>query len=72
VRSSGSYLSQSDLRLHFGLGAHRRADKVEVYWPSGGSQVLTGLDVDRFYCVKEGAGVVPCAEIRPPATRTAK
>jgi hypothetical protein len=65
VRSSGSYLSQNDLRLHFGLAAHHRADKVEIFWPSGAAETLTGLDADRFYCVKEGSGAVPCASIRP-------
>jgi enediyne biosynthesis protein E4 len=65
VRSSGSYLSQNDLRLHFGLATHRRADKVEIFWPSGAVETLNGLDADRFYCVKEGAGVVPCESIRP-------
>ena len=69
VRSGGSYLSQNDLRLHFGLGDRRRADKVEITWPSGGTETLTGLDADRFYCVKEGAGVVPCSAIRPTAPR---
>jgi hypothetical protein len=69
VRSSGSYLSQNDLRLHFGLAGHSRAGKVEIFWPSGASEVLTGLDADRFYCIKEGAGSVPCAAIRPgPST----
>jgi len=68
VRSGGSYLSQSELRLHFGLGDHRRADKVEISWPSGASEALTNLEADRFYCVTEGAGVVPCASIRPAAT----
>ena len=67
VRSSGSYLSQSDLRLHFGLAGHRRADKVEIFWPSGRTELLTNLEADRFYCVKEGAGVIPCAGIRPSA-----
>jgi enediyne biosynthesis protein E4 len=69
VRSSGSYLSQNDLRLHFGLGDHRQTGKVEISWPSGGTERLTNLEADRFYCVKEGAGVVPCAGIRPAATR---
>jgi hypothetical protein len=67
VRSGGSYLSQSDLRLHFGLAAHRQADKVEISWPSGGTDVLTNLAADRFYCIKEGAGAVPCSAIRPNA-----
>jgi hypothetical protein len=65
IRSSGSYLSQSDLRLHFGLADHRRVDRVEISWPSGRSEVLTNLEADRFYCVKQGAGIVPCAGIRP-------
>jgi hypothetical protein len=65
VRSSGSYLSQNDFRLHFGLAAHRRADKVEIFWPSGASETLTGVDADHAYCIKEGSGVVPCASIRP-------
>ena len=69
VRSGGSYLSQSDLRLHFGLGDHRQPDKVEIFWPSGGTETLTNLEADRFYCVKEGAGVVPCASIRPAAAQ---
>lgn len=65
VRSSGSYLSQSDLRLYFGLAAHRRVEKVEIFWPSGARESLTGLDADRSYCVQEGSGAVPCASIRP-------
>ena len=68
VRSGGSYLSQSDLRLHFGLGAHGQADRVEIFWPSGETEVLTSLAADQFYCVEEGAGVVPCARIRPTAS----
>jgi enediyne biosynthesis protein E4 len=58
VRSGGSYLSQNDLRLHFGLGTHPRADKVEVTWPSGAKEVLPNLPVDRFYVVQEGKGIV--------------
>jgi hypothetical protein len=67
VRSGGSYLSQSDLRLHFGLGTHRKADKVEISWPSGASETLTNIEADRLYCVKEGAGLAPCASIHPAA-----
>lgn len=63
VRSGGSYMSQSDLRLHFGLGDHLQADKVEIAWPSGEKESLTNLAADHFYCVKEGAGMVPCTKI---------
>jgi enediyne biosynthesis protein E4 len=58
VRSSGSYLSQNDLRLHFGLAAHTRIDKAEVTWPSGATETLKNLASDRFYTVREGQGVV--------------
>ena len=72
VRSGGSYLSQSDLRLHFGLGDHPQVERVEIFWPSGRTEVLTGVAADRLYCVKEGAGIVPCAGIRPAATPISK
>jgi hypothetical protein len=70
VRSGGSYLSQSDLRLHFGLGTHEVAESAEITWPSGTKETLKGLTADKFYCVLEGQGVVPCEKIRPvPAKR---
>ena len=68
VRSGGSYLSQGDLRLHFGVGDRRQADEVEISWPSGDKQVLTDLVADRFYCVQESVGIVPCSAIRPKST----
>lgn len=72
VRSGGSYLSQSDLRLHFGLGGRPQADRVEISWPSGRKQTLTNLRADRFYCLKEGSGVVSCAAIRPTGRQRQK
>ena len=66
------YLSQNDLRLHFGLGDHRQVDKVEIFWPSGRTETLTNLEADHFYCVNEGSGVVPCSRIRPPVPPSTK
>lgn len=54
VRSGGSYLSQSDTRLHFGLGPAQRVEKLEIHWPDGKSQVFEDVAGDRFYRVKEG------------------
>jgi enediyne biosynthesis protein E4 len=58
LRSGGSYLSQNDLRLHFGLGNHDHVDKVEILWPSGKKQELSQLASDHFYTVREGEGVI--------------
>jgi hypothetical protein len=52
VASSG-YLSQDDGRLHFGLGAAGKVDKVVVHWPSGRAQTLEGAGVDRVVTVEE-------------------
>ena len=64
VRSGGSYLSQNDLRVHFGLGSADRVDRVEVRWPSGSTQVLQNLACDRFYVLKEGEGIVTPDQVR--------
>ena len=58
VRSGGSFCSQSDLRIHMGLGAHRRADRIEVAWPSGSTEVIAGVDADQLVVIREGSGVV--------------
>lgn len=58
VISGGSYLSQSDLRIHFGLGDHKQVDKAEVIWPDGKTEILTHLAADRFYSIREGLGIV--------------
>jgi hypothetical protein len=58
VVSGGSYLSQHDLRIHFGLGSHERLDQVEVLWPNRKKEMLSNLAADRYYVVREGQGVV--------------
>jgi enediyne biosynthesis protein E4 len=54
VLSGGSYLSQNDLRIHFGLGSHDHLDKAEILWPDGTKQTFEDLSADRFYFVREG------------------
>jgi enediyne biosynthesis protein E4 len=58
VRSGGSYISQSDFRLHFGLGAATKIDELEIRWPSGLVEKLKNLPANEILTLKEGAGVV--------------
>ena len=69
VHSGGSYLSQNDLRVHFGLAAARKIDKVEIHWSSGATDTLENLAADQFYSVLEGHGIVPAEQIRPAPKR---
>jgi hypothetical protein len=58
VRSGGSYLSQSDLRVHFGLERRTKIDLVEVRWPSGVIDKITNLNANRILTIKEGKGLL--------------
>ncbi|WP_263367902.1 CRTAC1 family protein [Edaphobacter bradus] len=63
VRSGGSYLSQNDLRLHFGLGDVSRIDKVEVFWPNGKTQEFENVAGDCFYHLKQGGALTQGKEM---------
>jgi hypothetical protein len=65
IHSGGSYLSQNDLRVHFGLGSATKVDRVEIHWPSGAVDHIGSLAADQFYSVLEGRGIVPAGDIRP-------
>jgi hypothetical protein len=65
IHSGGSYLSQNDLRAHFGLGVATRIDSLEIRWPSGAVEIVKNLAADTFYAVLEGKGIVPAEQIRP-------
>ena len=56
VRSGSSYISSSDLRLHFGLGAASKVDRVEIDWPSGLKESFSAPSVDRMVTFTEGTG----------------
>ncbi len=65
VLSGGSYLSQNDLRVHFGLADYGTVDKAEVLWPDGKVETFSHLAAGRYYSIREGAGIVPpCAADR--------
>lgn len=57
IAGGGSYLSQSDLRVHFGLGDAGKADSVEVRWPSGLRENFRDVNADQFYTIEEGKGI---------------
>jgi hypothetical protein len=67
VRSGGSYLSQNDLRLHFGLDSAKTIDALEIRWPSGLVEKIPtkSMAVDKLYYVLEGKGLVDAPAIRP-------
>jgi hypothetical protein len=58
IAGGGSYLSQSDLRAHFGMGKATRAETVEVKWPSGAQQTFRNVETDRFYVITEGTSIL--------------
>jgi len=58
VRSGGSFCSQNDLRLHFGLGPNVRSARVEVRWLGGTTQVLEQVPTNRLVTIEEGKGIV--------------
>ncbi len=57
VRAGGSYMSQNDLRLHFGLGQQTVMSNVEIRWPSGATENYKDLAADFIYTITEGGDV---------------
>ena len=57
VRSGDGYISQSDLRLHFGLAQASKADQIVIRWPSGRVEILSDLPANNYYVIREGSGI---------------
>jgi hypothetical protein len=68
VRGGGSYLSQNDLRIHFGLGEAKVVDTVTVRWPNGSTETLRNIAADAIYTITEGQGITSTQELTPPTT----
>jgi enediyne biosynthesis protein E4 len=66
VRSGSSYISQNDLRVHFGLGTAAKVDAVEVRWPSGLLEHFNNLPVDAIHTLNEGSGISVAATPKKP------
>ncbi len=58
VRSGGGYISQSDLRVSFGIGKAAKVDLLELFWLSGQVDTIKDLKPNQVYVVKEGQGVI--------------
>jgi hypothetical protein len=57
VRSGDGYISQSDLRLHFGLAKASKADRIVIRWPSGTVETISDLPANHYYVIREGSGI---------------
>ena len=57
LRSGSSYLSASEVVLTFGLGQHDKADTIEIHWPSGQADRLSGVAAGETISVTEGKGI---------------
>ncbi|MGH9971046.1 MAG: CRTAC1 family protein [Pyrinomonadaceae bacterium] len=69
VRSGASYISQSDLRLHFGLGKRPKISLIEIRWPSGAVDKISDVSVNRMLTIKEGQGIVEQKEFKDASRR---
>ena len=59
VNSGSSVMSQSDLRLHFGLGRSAVVDRIEITWPTTGKkESFTRIKANQILTIREGAGIV--------------
>jgi enediyne biosynthesis protein E4 len=58
LRSGGSYFSQNDMRMHFGLEQATKVDMVEIRWLSGQVDQLKDLEVNRLYVIQEGGKIL--------------
>jgi hypothetical protein len=58
IRAGSSYLAQNDLRAHIGLGEATRADRIEILWPSGRTEVLRNVAANQIVTIVEGRGIL--------------
>ncbi len=66
ITGGGSYLSASDLRLHFGLGSAETIKTLTIRWPSGNEEVFRDVKANRILSITEGATIVRAAESEAP------
>ena len=59
VFSGASYASQSDQRIHIGLGAATKIDKLEIVWSNGDTETVNIPAIDRVITIRQGVGIIP-------------
>ena len=69
VRSGESYISQNDLRLHFGLEKRTKINLIEIRWPSGVTDKVTNANVNKIVTIKEGQGLADQKDFRTASRR---
>jgi enediyne biosynthesis protein E4 len=67
VRSGSSYISNNDMRVHFGLGAATKIDSVAVRWPNGRLEAFEDLSVDTIHTLNEGSGTTAASDPKKPS-----
>ncbi len=65
VMSGTSYISQSDFRLHFGLGSAAKVDQIAVRWPSGSEESFPNVEVNQLVIIQEGRGIIKAEKFIP-------
>ncbi|HET9099394.1 MAG TPA: ASPIC/UnbV domain-containing protein, partial [Acidobacteriaceae bacterium] len=58
VLSGGSFASNNDPRVHFGLGTNAKVDHLEIHWPDQAKESVVIPSVDRYFTIQEGRGIV--------------
>jgi hypothetical protein len=71
VRSGGSYISQNDLRIHFGLGKADKVDVLQIRWPSGQIDTLKDVKANQQIFVREGEGIIRTMQF-PASSKSGK
>jgi hypothetical protein len=66
VRSGGSYVSQRDFRLHFGLGSATKVDRLQIRWPNGQTESFTDVPANHAIQIREGEGIAGRSPFRQP------
>jgi hypothetical protein len=64
IKAGSSYLSQSDLRVHFGMGNAPRAEQLEIRWPSGRVEAFKDIEANQILTITEEQGVTSRTPLR--------